>query len=52
MRHRHERSMWLICSGQIMWRYQCGAWRGNWVGTKWQKPSGLGGPNPAMKETP
>ncbi len=41
-----------------MWCYQCGAWRAiEWspgnpphaVGP-WEKPTGIGGPNPAMKQ--
>ena len=61
-RHRHERNSWLIAGGAVEWCYQCGAWRhlspvngaGNTVMpvTKWQRPSGIGGPNPALKETP
>jgi len=48
-RHRHEQSMWLIAGGHMMWCYQCGAFRlMRDYGKKWQKPSGLGGQNPAM----
>lgn len=60
-RHRHERNSWLIAGGAIEWCYQCGAWRSlrpvNATGnvltaiSKWQRPSGIGGPNPALKET-
>ena len=60
-RHRHERSSWLIAGGYIEWCYQCGAWRqlrrsdarfANVlvVASPWQKPSGIGGANPAAKE--
>lgn len=57
-RHRHERSSWLICGGHIEWCYQCGAWRqlkqvdpGCFVAiSKWTKPTGIGGINPAMKD--
>jgi hypothetical protein len=49
-RHRHEQSMWIIAGGAWLWCYQCGAIRPNKPGTRWQKPSGLGGPNPAMKD--
>ena len=56
-RHRHERSSWLICGGWVQWCYQCGAWRNLRhvsdnifaANGKWQKPSGIGGPNPDMK---
>ena len=60
-RHRHERSSWFIAGGGIEWCYQCGAWRylnrnadhsrnpnASDVG-KWQRPSGIGGENPAMR---
>ena len=60
-RHRHERTSWVIAGGAVEWCYQCGAWRSlrpvNAAGnvltaiTKWQRPSGIGGPNPALKET-
>lgn len=58
-RHRHESSSWLICGGYVEWCYQCGAWRqlkpvagtinAFEAASKWQKPSGIGGVNPAMK---
>ena len=49
-RHRHERSMWLIAGGYWMWCYQCGAIRlASDHGAKWEKPTGIGGENPAMK---
>lgn len=56
--HRHERTSWLICGGNIEWCYQCGAWRqlqrvapGNVLHAAggWNKPSGIGGENPAVK---
>lgn len=57
VRHRHERSSWLLAGGHIMWCYQCGAIRDmkkvltNGVafadGSKWRKPTGIGGKNPA-----
>jgi hypothetical protein len=47
-RHRHESSMWGIVGGLALWCYQCGAFRPNAPGAKWQKPSGIGGANPAM----
>lgn len=52
-RHRHEQSMWLIAGGYWMWCYQCGAIRGNYKGAerRWEKPTGIGGINPAMKES-
>lgn len=56
-RHRHERNSWLICGGHIEWCYQCGAWRFlkkvdgvMHADGKWNRPSGIGGDNPAMKE--
>jgi len=57
--HRHDRSSWLIAGGYVEWCYQCGAWRqlvrehpGNVLrpAGPWNKPSGIGGSNPAMKE--
>ena len=61
-RHRHERNSWVIAGGAVEWCYQCGAWRSLkpvngrsnvlMAATKWQRPSGVGGPNPALKETP
>lgn len=58
-RHRHQRTSWLICGGYVEWCYQCGAWRQlKWVGAnsfaaagKWTKPTGIGGANPALKDT-
>ena len=59
-RHRPERNSWLIAGGAIEWCYQCGAWRSLrpvndtsnvlTATSKWQRPSGIGGLNPAMKE--
>lgn len=57
-RHRHERNSWLIAGGWIEWCYQCGAWRqmqrmapnGVSPAGKWQKPTGIDGPNPALKD--
>lgn len=50
-RHRHDQSMWLIAGGHWMWCYQCGAIRKtNAFGDRWEKPTGLGGPNPAMSD--
>jgi hypothetical protein len=45
----------MICGGFVEWCYQCGAWRnlkqvsqnGYVAASKWQKPTGIGGPNPA-----
>ena len=61
-RHRHERNSWMLAGGAVEWCYQCGAWRSLkpvngrsnvlMAATKWQRPSGIGGPNPALKETP
>jgi len=50
-RHRHEQSMWLIAGGYWAWCYQCGAIKRNppLPGEKWQKPTGIGGINPAMR---
>jgi hypothetical protein len=58
-RHRHERNSWLICGGHIEWCYQCGAWRNLRhvkqnilvAASKWHRPSGIGGPNPTLKES-
>jgi hypothetical protein len=50
-RHDHRASIWIIAGGAILWCYQCGAWRINASGGgKWQKPAGVGGENPAMKQ--
>lgn len=52
-RHDHRQSLWAIAGGTLLWCYQCGAWTRNVArlpgerGT-WHKPTGLGGPNPAM----
>lgn len=52
-RHRHEQSMWLIAGGHWMWCYQCGAIRATAAhGQRWDKPTGVGGPNPAMLDLP
>jgi hypothetical protein len=57
-RHDHRRSLWIIGIGEssFLWCYQCGAIRVNAAGAqyKWRRPTGIGGPNPAMtmKETP
>lgn len=51
-RHRHEQSMWIVAGGHLLWCYQCGAIRGTATGTRWQKPSGIGGKNPALKDKP
>lgn len=57
-KHDHRQSMWLIAGGHLAWCYQCGAWAFNLplnerkaLGPLWNRPSGIGGPNPAMKET-
>lgn len=61
-KHRHERTSWFIggIDGGVFWCYQCGAIRqakscgGNGIayadGSKWEKPTGIGGENPALKE--
>lgn len=46
-RHDHRQSLWIIAGGTHLWCYQCGAFKH--VDGKWQRPTGLGGPNPAMK---
>lgn len=52
-KHDHRQSLWIIAGGHLLWCYQCGAWRlnrdiyGEDAG-KWHKPTGIGGPNPAM----
>jgi hypothetical protein len=50
-KHDHRQSLWIIANGDILWCYQCGAWRLNEHGRqyKWHRTSGIGGPNPAMK---
>lgn len=60
-RHRHERNSWLIGGGGycIEWCYQCGAQRSlrrtsenvYEAASKWQRPSGIGGPNPVLANT-
>ena len=47
-RHDHRRSLWVIGGGAMLWCYQCGAWRYTGSGEKWHRPTGLGGPNPAV----
>jgi hypothetical protein len=51
-KHDHRQSMWLIAGGAACWCYQCGAWKLNLQGAPrgWEKPTGIGGPNPAMRE--
>jgi hypothetical protein len=50
LRHDHRKSTWIIAGGSILWCYQCGAWRSNVPGRmKWNKPTGIGGANPAIK---
>jgi len=51
-RHDHRQSRWLFtftgCNEYFSWCYQCGAMRCD--GEKnWTKPTGIDGPNPAMK---
>ena len=48
-RHRHEQSTWVL-GAYVMWCYQCGAFRFANLGGRWQKPSGIGGPNPVMSK--
>ena len=60
-RHRHDRSSWIICGGHAEWCYQCGAWRQlqhtalaqvsviKGKEGRWHRPTGIGGPNPAMR---
>lgn len=51
-KHRHDGSIWIIAGGALLWCYQCGAFRPNSAGRVpggWHKPSGIGGPNPAMR---
>ncbi len=47
-RHDHRQSLWLIAGGHLAWCYQCGAWKLNHPEAKrtWNKPTGIGGPNP------
>lgn len=54
-RHDHRQSSWLIAGGVWMWCYRCGAIRlnrkyeieGGKVRTKWIRPTGPDGKNPA-----
>jgi len=49
-RHDHRQSVWLV--GDVLWCYQCGAWRQNAEGRHpWHKPTGIGGPNPCSTGT-
>lgn len=50
-RHDHRQSLWLMAFGvqTWVWCYQCGAWKFDQPGQKWNRPSGIGGPNPAMR---
>jgi hypothetical protein len=49
-RHDHRQSVWLV--GDLLWCYQCGAWRQNAEGRHpWHKPTGIGGPNPCSTGT-
>jgi hypothetical protein len=53
MKHDHRQSMWVIAGGHILWCYQCGAWKlteNSRERTRWHKPTGIGGPNPAVAE--
>lgn len=51
-KHDHRQSLWAIAGGHVLWCYQCGAWKlARDAENKWQKPAGIGGTNPAMKET-
>lgn len=57
-KHDHRGSIWIISNGRLLWCYQCGAWGYNvsaeerklMLGTipAWYRPTGLGGPNPAV----
>jgi hypothetical protein len=51
-KHDHRQSLWLIAGGNIAWCYQCGAWKINHENSPraWNKPVGIGGANPAMKD--
>lgn len=51
-KHNHRQSLWLIAGGKIAWCYQCGAWKINHENAPrmWNKPTGIGGINPAMKD--
>ena len=49
-RHDHRQSVWLV--GDVLWCYQCGAWRQAGEGRhRWHKPTGIGGPNPCSTGT-
>jgi len=50
MKHDHRQSIWIIGGGWL-WCYRCGAIRPNLPGRRmWDKPTGLNGENPAMRE--
>lgn len=51
-KHDHRGSLWIIAGGHVLWCYQCGAWKLNRTGEPrtWNKPSGIGGENPAMRQ--
>jgi hypothetical protein len=53
-RHDHRQSLWIIAGGHVLWCYQCGAWKMNRYRESkrepWNKPTGIGGPNPALAQ--
>ena len=56
-KHDHRQSLWIVAmsgGGAVYWCYRCGAMRHTkyYQGevSKWYKPVGLDGENPAMKE--
>lgn len=48
---KHRRT-WIIGNeyASLLWCYQCGAIRHNLPGERWTRPTGPGGPNPAIEE--
>lgn len=46
-RHDHRRSMWALAGGTLLWCYRCGALRHISVPSRWIKPTGPNGKNPA-----
>ena len=47
MKHDHRKSLWVIGGGMLLWCYRCGAIRSNENDSKWRRPVGLDGKNPA-----
>jgi len=48
-RHDHRQSIWII-GGMWLWCYRCGALRENIKESKWIRPTGPTGTNPALTD--